>query len=437
MNRTFHIITMGCQMNECDSDYLAQSLILSGLEQVNDPQNSDLILLNTCAVRAKPEQKALSQIGRLTKIKEKNPKLLIGVTGCLAQKEGEELINRFPQVDFVMGPREIGNINEILTRVSLGNEKVVAINMMQAPALPLHKKNYSRGRVADFVSIMEGCNNFCTYCVVPYVRGREISHSPDDIILQIKRLISDGVKEITLLGQNVNSYNWSNEKTQWDFARLLREIDKIPDLVRLRFTTSHPKDLSNDLMSCFADLEKLCPHIHLPFQAGSNSILKNMGRGYSRDHYLQLVENLLNIRYDIAITSDVMVGFPGETENDFRMTLDLIKRIEFDSLFSFKYSDREGTLARNLRPKISEAEKSLRLQELQDLQKEISLRKNKGLEGKQVEVLVDCQGKRKNQIGGRTPQNKIVNFVGDISIMGTLVNVKIEHGLLNSLRGKT
>ena len=437
MDKTFHIITMGCQMNECDSDYLSQSLVLSGFRRSNSPQNADVVLLNTCAVRAKPEQKAFSQIGRLTKIKEKKPHILIGVVGCLAQKRGRELLDRFPHIDFIMGPREIGNIAAILTRASLGGERIAALDMEVVPPPPIHSEDYCKGRVSDFVSVMEGCNNFCTYCVVPYVRGREISRPPHEIVSQIEKIISDGVREITLLGQNVNSYKWTAKTGPWDFSRLLREVDKIEGLVRLRFTTSHPKDLSQDLMHCFDDLEKLCPHIHLPFQAGSNAVLKKMARGYSREHYLQLIENLKEIKNDIAITSDVMVGFPGETESDFLMTLDLIKRIEFDSLFSFKYSDREGTLAQNMGPKISENEKASRLKELQDLQKEISLRKNKEMEGQQVEVLVDGHGKRENQIAGRTPQNKIVNFSGNINMIGCLVNVKIESGLLHSLRGRS
>jgi len=289
--------------------------------------------------------------------------------------------------------------------------------------------------VTGYLSIMEGCNNFCSYCIVPYVRGREISRPPEEIMIEAKNLISEGVKEITLLGQNVNSYRWEGME-KWNFVTLLREMTQLDGLLRLRFTTSHPKDLSEQLIHCFGDLQKLCPHIHLPFQAGSNSVLDRMKRGYSREKYIQLIEKLRAVRPDIAITSDVMVGFPGETDQDFDMTLNLIKRVQFDSLFSFKYSDRKGTVAAKMDAKVGETDKSLRLSVLQSLQKKISLKKNRALEGKQLEVLVEGNSKKGGQISGRTGSNKIVNFNSNNNMIGRLVIVTVNRGLLNSLQGE-
>ena len=434
-NKTFYIKTMGCQMNEYDSDFLTQSLISSGFSRVDNLKYADIILINTCTVRAKPEQKAYSLLGRMSELKQENSGLIIGVIGCLAQQKGHELMKRFPQLDFVMGPRELGRIKEILRRIDTNGEKFVATHLEPRPPQPVICQGYFDGKVTGYLSIMEGCNNFCSYCIVPYVRGREISRSPEEIMIEAKNLISEGIKEITLLGQNVNSYRWEGVE-KWNFVSLLREITKLDGLLRLRFTTSHPKDLSEQLIQCFGDLDKLCPHIHLPFQAGSNLVLKRMKRGYTREKYIDLIDKLRTVRPDIGITSDVMVGFPGESEQDFDMTLNLIKRVQFDSLFSFKYSDRKGTLAAKMGDKVDEADKSSRLSALQNLQKQISLKKNRALEGKRLEVLVEGYSKRGGQISGRTGSNKVVNFIGDNSYITNLVTVTIKHGFLNSLHGE-
>jgi len=386
-------------------------------------------------VRAKPEQKAFSLLGRMSELKRKKPGLIIGVVGCLAQQKGHELLDRFPQVDLVMGPREIGRIKEILGQIYADGEKIVATHLEPGPPHPVPCPGYFDGRVTGTLSIMEGCNNFCSYCIVPYVRGREISRSPHEIVIEAKNLISEGVKDITLLGQNVNSYRWEGME-KWNFVTLLREITRLDGLLRLRFTTSHPKDLSEQLIQCFGDLDKLCPHIHLPFQAGSNSVLDRMKRGYTREKYIELIDKLRAVRSDIAITSDVMVGFPGETEHDFDMTLNLIKRVQFDSLFSFKYSDRKGTVAAKMGDKVGETDKSLRLSVLQNLQKKISLKKNRALEGKQLEVLVEGYSKKGGQISGRTGSNKIMNFTSNNNVIGRLVVVTVNCGLLNSLQGE-
>lgn len=436
MFKHFYINTMGCQMNEYDSDYLAQSLINYGLSQVNDPYEADIILINTCTVRAKPQQKALSMLGRMSAIKRRNPDLILGITGCLAQEMGSDLLERFPQLDLVMGPRDIGKLNEILYKIINARQKVLITDIKSEPPSPIKCTGFFNGRILGQISIMVGCNNFCSYCIVPFVRGREISRSPDDILLEARNMISSGVKEITLLGQNVNSYLWRNGK-EVDFSSLLRELIALKGLYRLRFTTSHPKDLSDDLIDCFADKQSiLCPHIHLPFQAGSNRILEKMRRGYTRERYLDLIYRLREANQDIAITSDVMVGFPGESEKDFEMTLDLIKKVQFDSLFSFKYSDREWTLSAKMEDKVDESEKALRLITLQALQKQITLIKNKALEGRILPVLVEGISKKGGFFRGRTGSNKVVNFNCNNILVGSLVNVLIKTGMSNSLKGE-
>ena len=328
-----------------------------------------------------------------------------------------------------------GRIYEILEKIHKEQNKVIAANLEPVPPPLVSCDGYFEGKVTAYISIMEGCNNYCSYCIVPFVRGREISRPPEDILIEAKSLVKRGIKEITLLGQNVNSYLWKGDET-WNFASLLREVGKLGGLLRLRFTTSHPKDLSDELIKCFGYIKNLCPHIHLPFQAGSNRVLERMRRGYTREKYLELVNKLRQVRPDIGITSDVMVGFPSETRKDFEMTLDLIRKVKFDSLFSFIYSDRKGTFAEKMAYKVKESIKAARLLELQSLQKEITLQKNRALEGKDVDVLVEGFGKREGQIMGRTGTNKVVNFMGDNSYMGKLINVKIKRCFINSLQGQ-
>jgi len=423
-------------MNDYDSDYLAQFLLNNGYSPVSTPDNADLILINTCAVRAKPEQKAYSFLGRMSLIKKGNPNLILGMVGCLAQMKGPGLLKRFPQLDLVIGPRELGRFQEILEEIDRHSGKIVATSLELAPPQPVPCRGYFHKKITGHVSIMEGCNNFCSYCIVPYVRGREISRSPDEILAEAENLLSEGIKEITLLGQNVNSYLWEGEKRKWGFPVLLYELSRLNGLLRLRFTTSHPKDLSDDLIHSFHHIKNLCPHIHLPFQAGSNRILKLMRRGYTRESYLELIDKLRKIIPDIAITSDVMVGFPGESDKDFELTLDLIRRVEFDSLFSFKYSDRKGTFAEKMDGKIDEIVKASRLNILQNLQKKITLKRNKALEGRQLEVLVEGSSKRGGQLTGRTASHKVVNLVSNNIHIGGLHIVTIKHSFLNSLWGE-
>ena len=422
-------------MNAYDSDFLAQSLIKNGFSPEKEPSRADVILINTCAVRAKPEQKACSFLGRMADLKEKNPELVVGMVGCLAQMKGKEMMKRFPLLDFIMGPRELGRIFETVQRIFDERQRILATELSVEPAPAVKCAGYFQDQTSGFISIMEGCNNFCSYCIVPHVRGREYFRAPKDILDEARHLLKEGIREITLLGQNVNSYVWKDQN-KWNFASLLNALSAFDNLHRLRFTTSHPKDLSDDLLECFVSIDKLAAHIHLPFQAGSNRILKLMRRGYTREEYFELTRKLRNAKEDIAITSDVMVGFPGETEEDFQLTLDLLQAVEFDSLFSFKYSDREGTPAAGMSDKVREEIKIERLQRLQKLQNRITLKKNRELEGRQLTVLVEGTSKKGGQLTGRIASNKVVNFDGDAQMVGKLVEVVIKESYLNSLKGE-
>jgi tRNA-2-methylthio-N6-dimethylallyladenosine synthase len=432
VSKRYYIETMGCQMNEYDSDHLSRILEDSGYLRASELEKADFVLLNTCSVRAKAEQKALSRLGRLASLKKKNPRFLLAVAGCVAQQRGADLLERFPGLDLVLGPREIGNFRGILERVEKGDTRVAALDAHPTPVSFLGGFDYFQHSVKAFITIMEGCNNFCSYCIVPYVRGRETSRPLQELLDEARNLILQGVKEITLLGQNVNSYAY--EKTR--FSGLLQSMNEIKGLQRIRFTTSHPKDLSHELIQCFARLEKLCSHVHLPFQAGSNRVLKAMKRGYTREKYMDLIDELRKARPGIAVTSDVMVGFPGETEEDFELTMDLIRKIEFDNLFSFKYSDREGTPAAKMEVKISEAQKLARLDRLQELQRKITLKKNKELIGRSLEVLVEGASKKGQGLTGRTTTNKVVNFINDKRYISKLINVTVRQASFNSLWGE-
>ncbi len=436
--KTFFIYTMGCQMNDYDSDFMAQTLAGKGMEPVEDPELADLILVNTCTVRAKPAQKAFSYLGRMSRVKKRRQTpVILGVTGCLAQEKHGEVKRRFPEVDIIVGPREIGKLGSILDRAMSGYGCVVAVDPSGRPPPAPDDGSHFIGRVAGSVSVMEGCDNFCTYCVVPYVRGREMSRSPLEIVAEARNLVDAGVVDITLLGQNVNSYRWKGDGAEEArFPDLIGKIASIPGICRVRFTTSHPKDLSENLIRCFGSVDALAPHIHLPFQAGSDSVLKRMGRGYTREHYMALVEKLRLARPGIAVTSDVMVGFPGETARDFEMTMDLVERVRFDSLFSFKYSDRDDTPAARMSGKVSEEEKSRRLKKLQAVQKEITRDINQALAGSEVQVLVEGPGKRPGQCTGRTGTNKVVNIPGSDLKPGSLVKVRVFRGYVNSLLGE-
>jgi len=436
LTQLFHIKTFGCQMNKHDSDSVGQILINEGYRQTDSIDDAHIILINTCAVRQKAEEKALTFIGRLSRLKRRKPDLITGVIGCVAQERGINLLKRFPYLDLVLGPRNIYQIDKFVSKVEKERERISSLELV-GELTPFPKHNgYLKGRVTSFLKIMEGCDNFCTYCIVPFVRGRETSLPAEKIIDEAKYLVSQGIKEITLIGQNVNSYNVKS-KALPTFPGLLSELDSIAGVERLRFTTSHPRDLSDELIDLFGGSKGLCPHIHLPVQSGSNNILKLMNRGYTIDRYIDLINRLRKTRPDISITSDIIVGFPGEMEGDFEDSLSLINEVKFDNIFSFKYSDRPGIKALELPGKIGEEEKQRRLSILQERQRGITLSKNRLVEGSIQEILIEGPAKRGDDyLTGRTLGNKVVNFFSKGNLKGRTVKVKIVKGFQNSLLGE-
>jgi len=423
-------------MNVHDSEQMAELLKQAGHEETTQEKKADLLIVNTCSIRRKAEQKVMSLLGRYRGLKETKPSLLIAVCGCMAQKYGDELKEQFPQVDIVVGTHNIDRIPGMIERVRREErppaetdfrESVPSIGIIAPPR---------RGAVSAFVTIMQGCNNFCAFCVVPHLRGREESRPMKEIVREVEYLAEQGIKEITLLGQNVNSYG-GMLKNGDNFPRLLREIDAVEPLKRIRFTTSHPKDLSSELMACFGSLNKLCEHIHLPVQSGSNRILERMNRRYNASEYIEKVEELRKFCPSIAITTDIIVGFPGEEEEDFRDTLKLMEAVKFDGAFSFKYSIREGTRAAAFEGHVDEGVKGIRLMELQALQERHTLDWNRSLEGRTEEVLVEGFSRNSGKdMTGRTRSNRIVNFPGSSALIGKMLPVKITEAHAHSLRAE-
>ncbi len=435
-HRYLYIETFGCQMNVHDSEQMAVLLKDIGYEQTEDSAKADLILINTCSIREKAEQKAFSELGRLIKLKEKNPELIVGFLGCLAQHLGRGVHKRVQNVDLVVGTHNIHRLPEMVKSIQKDRKKITQIGFSSKIESLGVFVSPQAGSISSFVSIMQGCDNYCAYCVVPYLRGPEMSRTPEDIITEIKKLAVCGVREVTLLGQNVNSYG-KNLQPKSDFVTLIKKINEIEGIERIRFTTSHPKDLSADLIDCFRELAKLCEHIHLPIQSGSGRVLKLMNRGYSASEYFEKIDSLRSVCPEISITSDIIVGFPGETQKDYQETIDMMEKIRFDSVFSFKYSDRRGTAALDLPGRVPEAEKTKRLKELQALQDRHTQEKNTALEGSVQEVLVEGRSRNSAQdLTGRTRSWRIVNFKGDMGLIGRKVSVKITRGYLHSLWGK-
>ncbi|MDI6864182.1 tRNA (N6-isopentenyl adenosine(37)-C2)-methylthiotransferase MiaB [Thermodesulfovibrio yellowstonii] len=423
--RAVYIKTFGCQMNEHDSERMLGILGSKGFIEVDEPKKADIVIFNTCAIRHKAEQKFFSSLGRVKHLKKKNPQLKIIVAGCSAQLQGEKLLNKVPYIDYIIGPDNLHVIENIIeNQVSHKiftdeNPEVANIN------LPVKRKDC----VKAWVNIIYGCNNYCTYCVVPYTRGKERSRPVDDIIKEISLLGEQGYKEVTLLGQNVNSYKDGNT----NFPSLLEKVEKIEGIKRIRFITSHPKDLSKELVDIMKDYKKICEHIHLPLQTGSNKILKLMNRKYTYEEYFEKICLLREAIPDIAITSDIIVGFPQEQDEDFEKTINALKEIGFDGIFAFKFSPRLGTAAAKLDGHISEEVKAKRLIEVLKLQDEITERKNKRLEGKIQEVLVEGKDEE-GFTTGRTRTNKVVKIYSDIKA-GEIVNVKIIKTHRHSLEG--
>lgn len=434
MSRTFHITTFGCQMNEHDSEIIDGLLTERGFSSVKERKDASIVIINTCSVRDNADKRFFGTLGQLKKRKESDPSFIVCVCGCMMQQQRvvDIIKAKYPWVDVIFGTNSIHHIPELIEKVSMEKEKLVDIienteeivEGLPAKRLFNHKA---------LVNIMFGCNNFCTYCIVPYTRGREKSRRPEAILAEVRELVEDGVKEIMLLGQNVNSYDGGGTS----FAELLKMINEIDGLERIRFMTSNPKDLSDELIEAFTVCDKLCHNLHLPIQSGSNRVLKRMNRKYTREDYLKLIEKLRIRVPDITLSTDIIVGFPGETDEDFEETLSLVKEVEYDSAFTFIYSIRKGTPAEKFDNQVEESEKHRRFDLLVSTVNEISEKKNKVYQDRIEKILVDGVSKNnKLMLTGRTDGFKLVNFAGKKDMIGSLVDVRITDAKTFSLLGE-
>lgn len=434
MSRTFHITTFGCQMNEHDSEVIDGLLTERGFSSVKERKDASIVIINTCSVRDNADKRFFGTLGQLKKRKESDPSFIVCVCGCMMQQQRvvDTIKAKYPWVDVIFGTNSIHHIPELIEKVAIEKEKVVDIienteeivEGLPAKRLFDHKA---------LVNIMFGCNNFCTYCIVPYTRGREKSRAPEAIVAEVKGLVADGAKEIMLLGQNVNSYDGNGTS----FAELLKMLNDVDGLERIRFMTSNPKDLSDELIEAFAVCDKLCRNLHLPIQSGSNRVLKRMNRKYTREDYLKLIEKLRKTVPDITLSTDIIVGFPGETNEDFEETLSIVKEVEYDSAFTFIYSIRKGTPAEKFEDQIEESEKHRRFDLLVNAVNEISEKKNKAYQDRVEKVLVDGVSKNdKSTLTGRTDGFKLVNFAGKKELIGSIVDVKITDAKTFSLFGE-
>lgn len=426
-NKKYCVVTYGCQMNLHESEKISGILSGMGMNAVNEPENADVVVFNTCCIRDTAERRALGNIGKMKELKKKNKNLLIVVTGCMTQQNGfaENMKERYQYVDVILGTHNISDLENQI-RIRLEKKKRVAAVLdtdgyIDDETTPVTRTSFPNA----WVNINYGCNNFCTYCIVPYVRGRERSRDMKSIISECEKLINDGYKEITLLGQNVNSYGNDVPDENVNFANLLREVAKIDGKFRIRFMTSHPKDLTEDVVKAIRDNDKICNNIHLPIQAGSNSVLKNMNRRYTREHYLGLIEMIRRYLPDCGITTDIMVGFPYETEEDFLDTMDIVEKVRFSTAFTFIYSVRKGTKAAEM-PQIPYEIKQNRIKRLIARQNEITEEISKDYVGNVYEILVEGMQEKKNgYVVGRTESGRLVSAKGDESMIGEFKNVKI------------
>ena len=442
MRPVFHIVNFGCQMNTHDSDWLKKTLRLEGFPEAQTPEEADIVLINTCSVREKPEQKVYELISWLDSI---NPGILIGVGGCLAVQVGSGLFERSSSVRLLFNSDTLSVVPEELKHLMTDQEK--RLNLISFPVFYTERKTVlpTKAEASAFVNIMQGCDNSCAYCIVPYVRGRQRSRHMEEILTECATLVEHGVKEITLLGQNVNSWAqdlWPKAGRKSFFTELLKALSKLDKLRRIRFTTSHPKDLSDDIISAFTELPKLCPHLHLPLQSGSDKILNAMGRKYDMPRYRALAAALRRARPDISITTDLIVGFPGETDQDFRDTLTAIKDLAFDASFSFKYNDRPGVPSASLPGKIAEKVKAERLAKLQELQTGFTSTALQRMVGLKTEVLLEKESRKqdaaRNSWQGRDPHNYVVNVClpQPHNLIGVTLPVHITEAKRHSLIGE-
>ncbi|NVJ59673.1 MAG: tRNA (N6-isopentenyl adenosine(37)-C2)-methylthiotransferase MiaB [Gammaproteobacteria bacterium] len=438
MSKKLYIKTWGCQMNEYDSSRMADLLgDTHEMELTDNPEEADVLLLNTCSIREKAQEKVFSQLGQWKNFKAKNPNLVIGVGGCVASQEGDAIRSRAPHVDMVFGPQTLHRIPEMMESVKTNNAAVVDISFPEIEKFDRLPEPKADG-VSAFVSIMEGCSKYCTFCVVPYTRGEEVSRPFDDVIAEVVELAEQGVREINLLGQNVNAYQGvTHDSRVADLAELIIYVAAVEGIERIRFTTSHPVEFSDRLIDVYAEVPELVSHLHLPVQSGSNSILTAMKRGHTREEYLAKINRLKAIRPNISLSSDFIIGFPGETDQDFQDTMDLIAEVGFDYSFSFIYSARPGTPASDLADDTAMDVKKHRLQLLQQRINQQTQDISRKLVGTQQRILVEGPSKKDiMQLSGRTECNRVVNFSGSHKLIGNFTDVVITEALPNSLRAE-
>lgn len=439
VDKRFLAVTYGCQMNEHDSEILSGFLEDMGYTQTNELQEADVFIINTCAIRQKAEEKVYGRLGALKKLKKERPEMIIGICGCMVQqrKVAEKIEKRYPHVDLIFGTHNLHKFPELLQEALESRKTVLDIWARRGGVVEDLPKLRKDGLKA-WVSITYGCNNFCAYCIVPYVRGREQSRKMENIIAEVEGLAAEGYKEVTLLGQNVNSYG-KDLSEKFTFARLLENLDNIEGLKRIRYMTSHPRDFTRELVEVIRNSSKVCEHFHLPLQAGSNKILEKMNRGYAREHYLELVNYIRELIPQASITTDFIVGFPGETEKDFADTLDMVEKVRFNAAFTFLYSPRKGTAAATMPEHLTEEKKKDRIYRLIESQNKISREINDKLKGEVLEVLVEGISREEPAgvvLTGRTRTNKIVNFKGKKELLGKLVQVRITEPKTWSLYGE-
>jgi len=430
-----YIETFGCQMNVNDTERIVSMMADLDYRVVSEPSTADMILLNTCSVRGGAEEKVYKRLANLRPLKKAKESLIVGVGGCVAQQEGEALLQKLPWLDLVFGTHNLHLLPDMVRAAENGEKRCETTFIDNDLRLDLFPTTRGTSRLSSFVTVMQGCDNFCSYCIVPFVRGREISRRSADILAEVRQLAASGVQEIVLLGQNVNSYGLksANEPT---FAELIRLVAEVEGVRRIRFTTSHPKDMSDDLIACFADVPKLCGQIHLPAQSGSNKVLERMNRGYTREEYLGRIRALKAVRPGIAITGDMIVGFPGESEEDFEQTLSLAEEVRYADLFIFVYSPRPGTRAAELSEELSREQKVERLERLLEMQKGITREISAAFLGTLQPILVEGEGKRPGQLSGRMESGRIVNFAGEPGLIGGFADVRIVKAYQNSLLGE-
>jgi tRNA-2-methylthio-N6-dimethylallyladenosine synthase len=432
--RRFFIETWGCQMNELDSQRMAGQLMQQGILPTHKPEEADIILLNSCSVREKAAQKVYSRLGEYRQLKRTRGDLLIGLCGCVAQQEGEKALERVPDLDFVLGPARVGELQEVVARRRAG-ERVVATGFPENRQYDIDAVSRA-GEYKGMVTIIEGCNKNCTFCIVPRTRGPERSRPSAEILGEVRHLLDYGFQEIELLGQTVN--HWREPGGDWDFADLLDQIARMPGVQRLRFVTSYPRDFTPRMVEQVGRHANICPYLHLPVQSGSDRVLRRMGRGYTRGEYLDLVAQLRRARPDLALSTDLIVGFPGETEEDFESTLELVREVRFAAMYAFKYSPRPGTAAPRLSDPVQPEAASERLQRLFQLQNGIQEEINRELVGEELEVIVTGWGKQPGTQTGRTPCHRVVHFATgpEPALLGSVTRVQVETALPHSLLGR-